>query len=409
MILLILSLLVFSTHFFYVGDGVWGDSRYYYSYVRSLIIDHDLNFTNEYQHFKAFETNYFQGKIINKFSIGAPLLWLPWFLIADFIVNIVNIIGFNLNIDGYGIIYQFIIGIGTVIYGFWGLYLLFKSLETFFNKNLSIWGIIIFFLSSNLFFYLAIDPINSHSTSFFISSLLFYFLIKLQKIDVFDLKYTFKTPVVLGIIVGYLGLIRSQDLIFGIIPIFIFIYLSIKSQLTFKNNILKIIRCFILYISGIICSFGLQLVVWKYLYGSFTNPYLKHGETFNFLKPKIFSVLFSFNHGLLIYSPIIILSILGLILLIKENKKISFDKIIAISGIFLFLLQLYVVASWHSWWGGEAYGGRMFISVYPWLIFGFIYFVKWFLKRFNKLKFIVISVFFIIFNMFSILWYLLSI
>ena len=57
------------------------DSAAYYSVPRSILIDHDLDFQNEYLHFD-FQPNMFylsgHQRLSNDWPIGAGLLWLPF-------------------------------------------------------------------------------------------------------------------------------------------------------------------------------------------------------------------------------------------------------------------------------------------------------------------------------------------
>ena len=86
-------LFLFSLLFFLVllrapridGQLIGSDGVAYYVYVRSLVIDNDLDFTNEYTYFQlkpAAFTRTSVGYIGNKYAIGPALLWMPFFLAA---------------------------------------------------------------------------------------------------------------------------------------------------------------------------------------------------------------------------------------------------------------------------------------------------------------------------------------
>ena len=76
---------------------------------------------------------------------------------------------------------------------------------------------------------------------------------------------------------------------------------------------------------------------------------------------------FSANNGLFIYSPIILLSIIGLILMIKHKSILGLYI-----GI-LFLIMSYIFASWWNWWFGCSFGARSFVEYYSLLIIPFCY------------------------------------
>lgn len=325
---------VFLAHYWIVGSGVWGDGRYYYSYVRSLVIDGNLDFRNELAFFSEPIRLTKTGIASNKYAVGPALFWLPFFGIAHLLIR-----G-----DGYSHLYQILVGLGGVVYGVVGLYLCFRVCQNWFGRKIALIAVFGIWLASNLFFYTAVDPINSHSVSFFVAALLIFLWQKFwSEKDIAHL-------VVLGILTGVLGAIRTQDLIF-VLPILVWV----------KNPFI---------LGGLFLGFLPQLIVWQFLYGEIRSPYLFSGEKFNWLNPQVFPVLFSQNNGLFVYSPILIFSLFGFYFFYKKNPFLS------ISAIILFLFQTYVVSSWHIWWGGAAYGGRMFISLMPFFIIGLASFIN---------------------------------
>lgn len=337
LLIFLISILIFIAHYKVVGKAVYGDGIYYYSYVRSAVIDRNLDFKNELEYFKQPIIQTSLGRTANKFSIGSAILWLPFFLLAHIIAR-----G-----DGYGNIYQIIVGSGSVIYSSLGLYFCFKTTEKLFNKRISLLATIFIWLGTNLFFYTTIDVVNSHSGSFFIASLLVYCWLNKEKRN--------GSYIILGLLLGLLGMIRLQDLIF---MLFIF-FIDLKAW--WKK---------ILLFSSLVISFLAQLITWRILYGEIKSPYLTGGEQFNWLKPQVVNVLFSSNSSLWYYSPILIFSLIGLWQL-REKKSL-----IGLIGLLLFLIQLYLVSCWYMWWQGASYGGRMFISLMPFFIIGLANFIK---------------------------------
>jgi len=82
------------------------------------------------------------------------------------------------------------------------------------------------------------------------------------------------------------------------------------------------------------------------------------GEGFNFSRPEIMNVLFSYRKGLFIYTPLLFISLFGLIPLFKRSGM-------QFSAFILFLVLLtYLVASWWNWYYGDSFGMRPFIDFY---------------------------------------------
>lgn len=365
--LYVFAILVFIAHFIIVVKGVYGDARYYYSYLTSIVIDHNLDFKSS---FKYFGIDYFltpTGKAANIYPIGPAIFWAFPFILAHLFL-----MPFGLN-DGFNNFYQFFIGIWNITLVFIGLYFLKKTLTKFFSKKISRITIAAMFLSTNLLFYGAIDVINSHSASFFAASLFVYFWLN-KKIKLS------------AVLLGLLALIRPQDALFAILPL--------SSLILEKRSYLK---NFLVLMFGALIVFIPQLLIWKILWGTwYKSPYLEV-EGFNFTSPQIFGVLFSGNSGLILWTPIILICFLGLIGVAQKNK------VLGVPFILLVLAQIYTVSSWSIWWQGASYSGRMFVSSLPILSIGLGYFYS---QKFFVKYYLFITFFFSVLNMFLIIFFL---
>lgn len=380
LIIFLLSLTIFLDHFWVVGDAVWGDGKYYYAYAKSLVIDGDLDLKNELQLFSAPIITTRTGLTANKFSIGAAIFWSPFFLLAH-LISVGN---------GYSSIYQVLTGSGTILLGTAGLFFCFLLAKKYFSFKIAFLATLGIFFASNLFFYLVVDPINSHSTSFFVASVFTFML------DKFFSNPKIKSLVIVGLLVGILGMVRSQDLIF-IIPAAGFLIIRLFQK---KTNFWSFLTNIFTYSGSVFIGFLPQLIVWLKLYGEVKSPYYIHGEIFNWYQPHVFQALFSQNNGLFLYSPILLFGVVGFLFLVRRNPNLG------IMALILFLLQTYIISSWHNWWGGAAYGGRMFISLMPLFIIGLAFFFE---KIEKGLKYIYpIIILIIILNMVMIINYLLT-
>jgi len=291
---------------------VYGDGIFYYSWLRSIVIDKDIDFKNEYAHFQVQQPG-------NKYAVGPALLWSPLFIWIHSVAKS----------DGYNFGYQLAVGITSVFFTITGFILLFQLLNKYFSQTTSILAIIAIALATNLFFYGSLDTVNSHSLSFFAACVYLSFLLAKEK-----------NFFLIGISLGLLGIIRTQDIIYGIL---------LLPFLRWRN----IVPLFI----GFLLSFSLQLIAWQILYGNFLiSPYLTGGEGFTLWQPHILEVLFSPHSGLFFWTPILLLGFAGLF----KNKLF----------LLVILLQIFIVSSWSTWWQGASYGGRMFVSVLPLFAFG---------------------------------------
>jgi len=346
----IVSAIVFIIHFFIVGSGVWGDGRFYFSYLHSWIVDFDLNFGNEFAHFNIPIEITQTGFIANKFPIGSAIIWLPFYLTLYLILSLGHIIISGLDISGYSNIYQITIGLNSVLLGIIGLFFCRQTLKQFFPDRLATISVLAIWLASNLFFYTAIDPINSHSVSFFLFSILFYLLI------VFKKNFDWLKALIVGVLLGLLAMTRTEDGVF-VIPVLFYLFLN-------KKNLLEYIKNLIIISGSFFVAFLPQIIIWQMVYGQIQSPYIINGETFNWLTPGLINVLINQQSGLFTFAPILIFSTIGLFLILKK------DIYLAITAILLFLFQWYIVSSWYAQTGTGAYGARMFVSLMPIFMLG---------------------------------------
>jgi hypothetical protein len=345
-------LILFSAKALILGKTVYGDGIYYYSWIRSIVIDRDISFENEYKTLNGTQPFTPEGKIGNVYPIGPAIFWSPFFLWVHLIIQ-----G-----DGFSFMYQYSIGLVSCLYAIAGIILLYRLLCKYFSDRISFLATAGTAFGTNLLFYGSLDPVNSHSTSFFISSVLLTAI--MEKRSAFFI----------GLLTGLLAMIRTQDAIFLLLAI------PLVSRLH-------------LLVSGFLMGFLPQLLSWQALYQTvLKSPYLDSHHYFDVFKPRLIEVLLSPNNGLFLWTPLVAICVLGLFL----QKRILF--------LFLFAVQWYLIASWSFWWQGASFSGRMFISLLPLLSFGLAHI----LQRCHTWTGIGMISFFSIANGCAILFYLIN-
>lgn len=313
-----------------IQRAVYGDGLYYYIAVRSIVIDHDINYTNEYETLKTRAPKTPLGIPGNVYPIGPSLLWLPSFL---WIHSIIHGNGFSLP-------YQLVVAATGVAFVFVGYLVLYQVLLKYVNQSLARKTIFTLAFTTNLWYYGSLDTANSHSASFLIATVIISLILNKR-----PALYT-------GIFIGFLGMVRTQD------ALFLLLMTQSLSGLVTGGM-------------GFVIGFFPQLIYWYTLYGTIgRSPYLDANHGFDFLHPKLLEVLFSNNNGLLFWTPYVGLGVFGF----ARSKFFPF----ALKSRFLvlLLLQWILIASWSFWWQGASFSGRMFISVLPLVAFGFAYILR---------------------------------
>jgi hypothetical protein len=102
---------------------------------------------------------------------------------------------------------------------------------------------------------------------------------------------------------------------------------------------------------------GIQLMVYYNQTGAlFVYSYEEEG--FNFLRPEIFNILFSYKKGLFLYTPLLLIAMFGHVIWFKMQKWQ------AISSMLFFLSITYFLSSWWNWYYGGSFSSRAYIEYY---------------------------------------------
>lgn len=388
--LFLLSVVSYTAGALRVGSILWGDTRYYYAYTRSLVVDRDINFVNEaYRAEVGFpnppEIATATLRVTNKFSLGAPLLWIPGFVVGQVVSWIAEVPasvqhGNWPSPDGYTAVTQYVVALTAIALSVGGLYLLCVAVQTwlirqmkFTQRQATRWSMGVagvLYATTQLFYYTSVDPLNSHSASFFASSWAFWLVAQ-----VLVHGWTWRRALALGGIGALLFLIRAQDVLV-VAPALI--WLLVAPQKSQPVAAIKVrgawqrlsygrrIGLLVLAAFPVLIALGLQQAVTWYLFGEVGNPYLLRGESFAWLQPDFARVLLSPGNGLFFFAPMTAIMWYGLAVLARRRLIIGW------LGLGVFALQLYIIAAWGPEIVGGPYGSRMFVSSLPWLAIGLV-------------------------------------
>ncbi len=397
----------------HVGFAIWGDSHYYYAYTRSIVMDRDINFINEARQRKYPFPNGLKivkqtGYAATNFSPGTGLLWIPGFLIGQMLAFSDHWLGGVISLDGYSLITQLAVGISTIAMSVLGLYFVFLSLKLFFAQNIALLATLALFLTSQIFYYTTIDPMNSHSAEFLFASLCLWLVLKLklnqpkQKISL----------AVLGVSLGFLSIIRNQDFLTAT-ALIIFLFAADFRWLFLRQKRRQLWQNFLNLILPLMAIIAIQLSFTWIIYRQINSPYLINGAKFDWFHPDIFRVLFTANNGFWYYAPAMFCALIGLGFfygkVYHQFKHPRVLKQLILTSFVVFLLQVYLIASWPAEVLGGPYGSRMFTGTLPFLSFGLAWLINWFKDRSRKWQFSAIGLLiaFFVWNVWQIYWMLL--
>jgi hypothetical protein len=347
---------------------IGSDGVYYYAYLPTLLLDHDLDFTNEYSRMLPYRKFHVAGATMsrlpaNKHGIGAAILWAPFFLIGHLAVLGLNVIGYRIQLDGMSYVYQVPTLLGSLTYGFAGLLLIYRSCSRFFSRSISAAAAILIWLATNVIYYMLAEPSMSHTCSLFAVALFLELWLAFRPMP------KMHQWILLGLAGGLIALVRQPDVTWIALPV---IDSLLERGRDWRQNLLRDLKGFVVFGMTAVAVFIPQMIVWRTLYGTATRGgYLSGRSHFHWLDPKILQVLFSMQHGLYLWHPLLLLASAGLFLLYRKDRRLTF-----LLG-FLFALQVYVIGSWGGWMGGDSFGSRMLISSLPALALGLAALIEW--------------------------------
>jgi hypothetical protein len=293
---------------------------------------------------------YSEGKTLSVFTCGVAILWSPFFVIAHFIS-----IFFGLDTDGYANMYYGFMLIAGIIYTYIGLVFIYKLLREFYGHKVSLITTALFFLATNVFFYsVLLGAGMAHVYSFSMIAIYLYYTHKFFK------ESNKKNLLLLGIPFALAVLIRPTNIISGL---YFFLY-GVNGIATFKGRITYWVKNYWaiigLFVIGVIV-FIPQMAYWHFVTGKFlVYSYQNYGFPF-IMSPKFGVVLFGKYNGWLTYTPIVIFALVGLFILLRKKQMNS------LAVLLIFVLCIYINASWWFPTFGAAVGQRAMIDFLPFL------------------------------------------
>ncbi len=340
---------------------VVGDAVHHFVQMRSVLYDGDLHFQNEYVRLYRlgesgervegdqwiFDDLTPTGHVRNYTPVGPALIWAPLYALFSAVLWTGALLGINPAPDGYEPLLQLAPGLTGIAAATGAAILAARLAARWAGREWATWGTAAVWLGSPAIYYSLVSPAYSHAPSMFAMALLLLVWVNGTAAG---------TPVrarwllFSGMLSGVASLMRWQDAISLALPV----YTALRQPATAAGRL----RGVALVLAGWLLAFLPQMAVWQVLYGTpFTLP---QGPGFmEWSRPNLLAVLFSANHGLLTWTPILLFAITGWFALIRRDPSTTVPLVcLAAAG-------WWINASVADWWAGEAFGARRFLSLFP--------------------------------------------
>lgn len=323
------------------------DDSYYYFWLRSAVVDGDLDFTNELLESPTLDAQLGAGLLAesltpagrppNKYPIGWALATTPFFLIAHGLALLTN-----LPADGWQPVYFVFIWAGHLGLTVLGLWLAARVLRRFVGAESAWIGVLAGWLVSPLLYYQTARISMVHGLAFVLTVAVFELAFQLKENAGSRLRWG-----LFGGVAALLVLTRPTSVVYLLFPAWVVI--GLLHATPSRRQTLHGLGWAALPACALI---GLQSAAWHQVYGSWW-PDTYAGETFHFTSPQLLSVLFSPQHGLFYCHP----------LLLPAGGAFFYAtmrRVFPLSWLLSLLLITTLNASWWCWWFGSSFGNRAF-------------------------------------------------
>jgi hypothetical protein len=336
-----------------------GDGVYYYVYLRSLMFDGDVDFTNDL----SVVGNPFHlgvsrlGKPRNFWTGGTALFWSPFAFIAQAHLTVSHWLGWNEEPrNGAGPKFQRITLFGSVFWGLIALGLIGWLVRPMFGERSAVYAMLAVAFASPLHWYMLRQPSFSHASSAAAVALFVAYWYRSQD------QRSLRGWVGLGLLLGLAMLVRPQNALHALLPLSEWLPMFMAAARS--KNLRRVLSAlahgfaFALPASGL---YFLQMLAWKGIYGKWMLD--AHEASFlDFTSSRFLETLFASRMGLFAWHPLLYVAFFGLVgtaLYPGLPRKV---RRFASWAVAVFLLQAVVNGAAVDWWAGWSFGGRRFMD-----------------------------------------------
>ena len=349
------------------GDGVG-----YYAFARAPLIQHDLDFARDYQSANAgfrelrldengeprslFRTK--TGHLDNHFTVGPAMLWTPFLLLAHAGVLVARALGSQVPADGFSAPYRVAMAFATSLYAFIGLLLSFRMAKIYVEERWALLATIAIWWGSSLPVYMYFNPSWSHAHSVFAVALFLWYWHKTRGVRTVKQWLLLGLCTALMLNVYYPNLMVLTVLLVEAVPMYLAPFQTPRPDsngvvLSTSQLLSRHVLFFVVVTIGLLPTFLTRFVV----YGGFLETGYVPLSNWLWRSPVFFPVLFSANHGLVSWTPLLGLSIVGIFIFWKRVPEVGAAIAATLLAFYLF------ICCYPDWAGISSFGNRFFVSL----------------------------------------------
>jgi hypothetical protein len=330
---LVLSICFFFGLMFFFNNTISGDGAQYYAWLRSLVIDQDLNFKNETEYMIPAELG---GGVIGVVPtrLGVCIAWFPLYAATHLVMVVLKALKVtHFEADGWSVPYVASVLFISLSASFSGLVLGYKLLRRYFGCSTSLLAAVIAYLGTAIFTWTFVHPTYNHGVDFFISTLFLYYWITTLG------NRSLRQWRILATILFFAVTVREQNILFGLL-------LVVEAVTEYFKRDKEKFR-FFLFSRGYFVFLGVFLVEMMALSlfaleGGFIKNFLFASTVAKAYSSvglqTVETILLYPTTGLLTATPLILFSLVGIIMAFYFYKKYPATLLLMTAGILLVFL-----------------------------------------------------------------------
>ena len=286
---------------------------------------------------------------VNVHPIGVAIMQAPVFPVAHALTR-----WSNLTPDGFSLYYQHGAGVAGLGWCIAGLLVLRRFLLRYFRDPVVSVTVLTILLGTNLLHYATFDVSYSHAYSFFLFAAFLDLCARWH--DVPATRYS----VLLGVTAGMIVLTRHTNAVF----LAVFVLYGVSSRASIRETLARILpqwkQVALIAVVATLVVVPQLAIYYRATGHAVVSSYGDQG--FKWGSPRLFEVLFGVTKGLFFWSPLLLLSLGGLVRLSRSTCP---ARAFVVPGVVFLALHTYLIAAWWDWQLGGSYGSRGYVEALP--------------------------------------------
>ncbi len=319
---------------------VWkGDASGYYAWGQSLVVDGDLDPTNQLAD-EPLPTLDVGGRrvVVDKYPVGWSVAALPGLALGQALAR---------SEDGLAPLVVRLAWTSVFAWTLLGLWMSFCFVRAFTDARAAAWGCAAAWLGTSAFAYTWKEPMMAHGLG------LAFIAASCELTRRWSAEPRAGTALLAGLATGMVAIVRPANALL-LLP------LAPLARAVPRPRVSHVVAA----VAGVALAVAVQAGVWKAVYGVWVfGGYGLVGEAFGFAPANVPRVLASSQHGLLFWHPALIAAFLGLGGLARSGASPPGPRV-ARAGLLGIGALVVLYASWHSWSLGWSHGARWATDAY---------------------------------------------